>query len=263
MAKQQNHREGRTYLTGAEAAHLMRCNPRTIYRRIERGELAASHDRKNRLRIAADEVYAYLEKYPVQEQEEENSLAALVQEVADLKAQVQDLRSLKEQLRRVQEHVEHLTTLIAALAMEQQQSETTSFSSSMSPLPLARPEALHLLSLLRPQYALPHLSRLEKRHLPSGSTTLADFASQHSMNLYQLKKLRLAGALQFALIDREGAIRNKQEWWITPQQQDATLLYAQQHALASTLCPHCPHQTASSEADAGEAPMLYLSEEYG
>ncbi len=62
MPKKQDGNEGREYITGEQAAKLMGVHPRTVYRKIEKGEIIATHGKRNRLRIALDDVKAWIAK---------------------------------------------------------------------------------------------------------------------------------------------------------------------------------------------------------
>ncbi len=230
MDQKQKPNVGRKYLTGKEAAQLMHCDQRTVYRRVERGDIVASHDRKNKLRIAIDDVHAYLERHPLPEEQ-----VAQTQEHTDCHCQ-ERLETLEQQVSQLREYVYKLVSLI-----------TSSSSQSQS-----LPEIQHFLSQ-RSFRPFARLSSPEKRHLPIGSVTLVEFARVHQLHLYTLKKLGQAGVIQLSIIHRqELAKRNKQEWWLTPQQQYELLCYLQEQNLPYRACASCPHQSAQgSQADAG------------
>ncbi len=67
-----------------------------------------------------------------------------------------------------------------------------------------------------------------------------DFAQKHSCNLSEVKKLHEHHEIEVTVYQREApAIRNKQEWWITPTQHQAVADYCEQHHLPYTPCPQC------------------------
>jgi len=81
---------------------------------------------------------------------------------------------------------------------------------------------------------------VERRGLPAGTLRLVDFAQKHNCNLSEVKKLHEHHEIEVAVYQREAlAVRNKQEWWITPAQHHALADYYEQHHLPYTPCLHC------------------------
>ncbi len=80
----------------------------------------------------------------------------------------------------------------------------------------------------------------KRRGLPAGTLRLVDFAQQHSCTLSEVKKLHEHHEIEVTTYQREvPAIRNKQEWWITPTQHHVLADYYEEHHLPYTPCPHC------------------------
>ena len=93
----------------------------------------------------------------------------------------------------------------------------------------------------------------ERRGFPSGTLRLVDFAQKHGCKLSELKKLYGSQEIELAVYQREAlAMRNKQEWWITPTQHQAVADYYEQHQLAYTPCPQCLVLTQEEEAKVKE-----------
>ena len=80
----------------------------------------------------------------------------------------------------------------------------------------------------------------ERRGLPPGTLRLVDFARNHVCKLSDVKKLYGSQEIEVAVYQREApAVRNKQEWWVTPAQHHALADYYGRHHLAYTPCPRC------------------------
>ncbi len=95
----------------------------------------------------------------------------------------------------------------------------------------------------------------ERRDFPPGTLRLVDFAQSHASSLSELKKLYMGHEIDLAVYQRESpALRNKQEWWITPMQHHALADYCERHQLPYTPCPQCmpPMQQEQQEEEAKE-----------
>ena len=80
----------------------------------------------------------------------------------------------------------------------------------------------------------------ERRGFPPGTLRLVDFAQKHGCKLSELKKLYGSQEIEVAVYQREAsAMRNKQEWWITPTQHQAVADYCERHQFPYTPCPQC------------------------
>lgn len=233
MRKEQNGHEGRKYLTGTEAAALMGVNPRTVYRMIERGELVAHHARSNKLRIPYDDVLAWRERQGFPDPSQADRLDQLDQEVQDLKAQIHLL----------QEQVDSVLVLLAATLAVRNNEEATD-SEHLQP-PFDPHDLARLLASVRSSStAQRSLSVLERRGLPPGTMTVATFAQRHQVKVNRIKKLFEENHIALTIISRSNAMRNAREWWITPEQQHALILYWQQHQIPYCACPQCPHNVS-------------------
>ena len=92
---------------------------------------------------------------------------------------------------------------------------------------------------------------LAKRGLPPGTIRLVDFATHHHINIHDLKRYYYEGKIQLTAYQREvQAKRNKQEWWITPEQHQQVSVYWQQQEMPYVACPLCLHHEVS-EAQVG------------
>ena len=248
MGKKQHNTEGRKYLSGAEAARRAKVAARTVYRWVERGWLHAHHNSiTSKLEVAVDDLEAFLEKHPPQDAPEEQ----LNEELEHLKGQIQELLPLKKQVHYLQEQVDHLVAILAVSATNQSPEETADSEQARTLLPLH--EAARLLSQLRftRSGAARSLSVLERRGLPPGTMTVSDFARLHQVKVHTIKKLFTDGHIKLSIVTRrEYAIRNKQEWWIKPQEQRDLIGYWQAHGIAYTMCSQCPHEAyAKAQAE--------------
>ncbi len=89
-----------------------------------------------------------------------------------------------------------------------------------------------------------------KRGFPPGTMRLVDFAQRHATHLSEVKKLYMAHEIDLAVYQREApAIRNKQEWWITPMQHQALANYCEQHQLPYTPCSQCTPSMLQEEEE--------------
>lgn len=90
------------------------------------------------------------------------------------------------------------------------------------------------------RYSGSQSSPAERRGLPTGTLRLVDFVQTHSCTLSEVKKLHEHQQIEVTAYQREGpAVRNKQEWWITPAQHHVLADYYEEHHLPFTPCPHC------------------------
>jgi hypothetical protein len=114
-------------------------------------------------------------------------------------------------------------------------------------------EIARLYSVLSMQDYQPRSpSVLEKRGLPVGTRRLIAFADQHQVSISEIKALHQQGLVRLTIVHRENrAIRNKQEWWITPQEQYDLVHYWQEQGMTYTPCAQCPHPPQDAFSQAG------------
>jgi hypothetical protein len=89
--------------------------------------------------------------------------------------------------------------------------------------------------------------KLQRRGFEDGTLMLVDFVEVHRVKLWDLKKLYWAGKIALQVRHREAeAKRNKQEWWVTPEQHSQISAYCQQHEIPYTPCRQCEPQEVES-----------------
>ena len=248
MTKKQQDSGRKDCVDGEEAAQLLGCHPRTVYRLVDKGELYGSHLKRNRLEIPRAEINAYLEQHPPRGKKV-TPLESITQEVENLREQVKELLPLKSQVSRLEGLVSQLLAFLGDINTHtEENAEDQPQPRTLFPLH----DVAQLLSQLRESRASAptHLSILEKRGLPPDATTVKKFADTHQTSVYGIKKLYTDQKITLAIVPREAA-RNKLEWWVTPQQMPQLVQYWVDHAIPYTPCPECPHELQHDVAQAG------------
>ena len=241
MPKKQDGNEGREYVTGEQAAKLMGVHPRTVYRKIEKGEIVATHGKRNRLRIVLDDVKVWIAKNqpetdPLQQVEE------LSQKLQMLEARVGELLSLKALIHSMQQRLDVYEQVITISSHTTGGMDQTEHGEQLPPL-LNLHEVIRLLTTTHSQrHSARSFSVLEKRGLPTGTLTVAEFARLHQVQVHGIKKLFGERLISLTIIQRESFIRNGREWWITPEQQAALVQYWQENQITYMACSACPHE---------------------
>jgi hypothetical protein len=93
--------------------------------------------------------------------------------------------------------------------------------------------------LLLPRRA-PLTSSAESRGLPAGTERLAPYVERHKANISEVKALHTQRLVDLTIHLREGEVkRNKQEWWITSEQQEQLVCYWQEHHISYEPCDQC------------------------
>lgn len=245
MKKEPNSYEGRKYLTGSEAAALMGVHPRTVYRMIQDGELVASHARKNRLRIAIDDVKAWRARQGLPDSQPIDRMEQLIQEIEALKALVQKILPLNVLVPRLLQQLDRVQ-VVPAISLIGQNTDSAEIAELTRPA-FGLDELVQLFAGLRFSRS-PHESTsvLERRGLPPGALTVAAFARQHEVKVSRIKKLFEDNQIALTIIQRSNAMRNTREWWITPEQQGVLVLYWQQQQIRYVACPQCPHDSSDT-----------------
>jgi hypothetical protein len=213
----------KTYVPVAEAAKLCNRSERTIRRWIAKKYVRVVRNKQTRsVRIDLDDIQRMQANkpdtvHPVRDEIEELKLdnQELEQEVESLK---QEVGGLKEQLAILQEREEVLEKRVDFLS--QQRVGTGNL-------------------LLFPRRA-PRVSGAESRGLPPGTQRLVPYVALHKANVSEVKALHTQRLIELTLHMREGEVkRNKQEWWITPEQQVQLVRYWQEHHVPYTPCGQC------------------------
>lgn len=232
--------EGRKYVTAAQAAPLMGLSVRQVHRIIAKGELPAPHDRKNRLKIALDDVMAWRVAHPRATNPLEQ-LKDIVQKIEILETKVQALEVFKlyveEELAELKAAIqrgdlqESLNRVLAVLSqITEGHAEKTEEA-----LPSSHYPHLDLQERIRRS-----LTMLERRQLPPGTVTIASFAKAHQVKprtaISNIAKANLAHTIYHRKTQKL-----KNEWWITPEQQRDLVTYWHTHGKPYQPCPHCPH----------------------
>ncbi len=162
----------------------------------------------------------------------------LEQQVSRLRAEIEDQRGSSEQL-------------LQALAAQQVPGENDAHTSSLLLQQIT--QALTDVRRLRTRAGSGgDEDILKKRGLPPGTIRLVDFVKLHQVNLWDLKQLHWGRTITLEVYLREvQARRNKQEWWVTPEQHTALANYWHMHQLPFTACPVC--DAAGEGTDVKEA----------
>ena len=93
----------------------------------------------------------------------------------------------------------------------------------------------------------PRTSGAESRGLPAGTMRLVPFAEQHGVPVGQIRSLYNQRLLDLIVYQRPGeAKRNKQEWWISPEQHQQLIRYWQEHHISYEPCPQCTDEQAQN-----------------
>jgi DNA-binding transcriptional MerR regulator len=213
------------YGTVDEATQESGVSERTIRRWMAAGKLHMIHDSTGHVRVDLDDVRARAKlrsdsplRYQVNRQQEQ--INDLQQQVAMLSQQIDEVRSLPERI----------MTLL----------EQMHASPDAPEAPLLIREIAGLLTRARGGRKRSATTPLEKRGLPAGTLRLVEFARLHQANLWDIKKLYGNGQIALEVKQRaEGAKRNLQEWWITPEQHHRLADYWQEHGITYEACPGC------------------------
>ncbi len=228
------------YVTVQDAVERLGVAERTLRRWIEETD---DHKKKFRhiMRDASGFVRLDLEEVEQIAQARGRVVPSLHHQIELLRERVEALES--DQAVQAQQYQELLMTvnhLEASMTIQMQvfaQMLPTGDNGQSMDHPLALTHLLTHLSRHHPK----KLGEPEaRRGFPPGTLRLVDFAQSHASNLSELKKLYMAQKIDLAVYQREApAIRNKQEWWITPMQHHALADYCEQHQMPYTPCPQC------------------------
>ena len=136
-------------------------------------------------------------------------------------------------LARLQSMQGQIDALISQVDALQQQVESLAVGQPFAPAgALKSPQLVPLPSV--------QLSAAEKRGYPAGTQRLVDFASAHQVTVGSIKSLYDAGEIALAVYQRpSNPERNKQEWWILPEQHTALANYWREHELPFVACSVC------------------------
>ncbi len=203
---------------GSEAAALMGVNPRTVYRMIQGGELVATHARKNRLRIALDDVKAWRARQGLPDSPPFDHVEQLIQEIEALKALVQEILPLRVLIPRLLQQLDRVQVVPTTSLIGQNE------------------DSAEIAERTRSALGLDELVQLF-----AGPA----FARQHEVKVSRIKKLFEDNQIALTIIQRSNAMRNTREWWITPEQQRVLFLYWQQQ-MPYVPCPQCPHDSSGA-----------------
>lgn len=202
------------YTTIAETANVLGRNERTIRRWIESGKLP-SIKRHGQRYILAAEVDRLRASMP-------ELASPLPDRIADLENRVRTLTDQIESMQELKNQVQHLQEQLAAL----------------SPHLNEHPGRGHTDK--------PRLSGAEKRGMPAGTMRLVEFTRSHGLAVSDIKLLYWSNKIELTVHRRTGeVVRNKQEWWITPEQHRKLIAYALQHDIPCRCCDWCASAQAA------------------
>jgi hypothetical protein len=213
----QAHPEGKhkRYVTVLEAAELLNCAERTIFRMIGKQQRLAS------IKTADGSRWVDLDSIERKLQEKPRS-------ASPVKHTLEHVLTLVEEL---QEQVQH----------QQQRLQELEQSLLQTPYePVPRHSGAPTLQGIA--------GKLARRNLPAGTRRLVTFAEEHHLSAYAIKQWHEAGDIPLTVYTRPNpAKRNQNEWWITQGQHQAVIAYCQQHAIPYVACLHCPSQDETDQ----------------
>jgi len=246
-------KQKRQFVNARRAAELTGYDVRTIYRKIEDGELRASHDTSSRWRIAHDEITAWIDRNGKQSKGELEQVQVLLQQVEHLSEQVENLlafrtnfqQQVEEKLMKLEEKIEY-GDLRDVLDRIRELLEGNMIARDLEGETGDRQERLNLSGRLR-ERVYQSLNAIEKRHLPLGTVTVSHFAKEHGVPsrtaVYHLTHAHLAWTNY-----KRNTRKNKNEWWITPEQQPALIEYWETHGKPYNRCASCPHTSPTKSS---------------
>ncbi len=235
------------YGTVQDAVELLNVSERTVRRMIKAGRLHTIRDATNHLWIDLDDIEKEQAARPRSASPLRHQVQLLLAQVEELKAhqgpQERRMLDIECQVEALQQRVEACEQLLFRGLQTVSKREVEGETDETPGAQISR-----LLSRLR-RSGVQRPSPLDKRGLPPGTLRLVRFAQLHQVKIEDIKHLFWAGKIELAVYHRE-AQRNKQEWWITPEQHEQLTAYWQQHAIPYVTCPQCAHED-HLEAQAG------------
>lgn len=232
-------------VTVDEAAKLLDVSERTIRRMVKDQRLQVVRDGQRGVWIDVQDI----------QQKKNTKVRSAFEDVRDrmqqqLDEQARTLRELQEEVHRqatIISTFEEALTMVGEGTSRHLMLETGEDGDASHLVPF--PDITSLVTLLKARErddqghtVIQTLSPLEKRHLPAATLRLVHFAMQHGVTVDDIKSLFAQGHIQLTVVSRgEYARRNKQEWWIRPEQQRELIRYWDEQNIAYTRCQHCPH----------------------
>jgi hypothetical protein len=226
---------GVRYVTVKDVTQIYDISERTLLRWVKNDKIIRTiRDIKNHIRMDLADVERVMKNRNVPPNPLYQELQILQTRVGHLEQQVVGLRAEMEDQRGSGEQ------LLQALAVKLTPGEADAHTSSHLFQQIA--QAMAGVHRLRARAGSGEEEILRKRGLPSGTIRLVNFAEQHGVKVWDLKKLHWAGNIQLEVYQREeDATRNKQEWWVTQEQHQQVSAYCQQHEIPYTPCRQCEH----------------------
>ena len=194
------------YLSSSQAAEMLGCHDRTVRRWLEQEKVA--YIRRNGQRLI-----------PIAEVER------LREEMPDTPPPL----SLEEKVTALEQKVHNQADIIQALVLQVKQLVDAGLASGNHP-------RRHTSA------GQAYLSGAEKRGYPTGTLSLVEFARRHGLQreISTLKQLYWSKEIELAVYSRSGeAKRNKQKWWILPEQHQAVIRYCFSHGISCQPCNEC------------------------
>ncbi|GLV54396.1 hypothetical protein KDH_12430 [Dictyobacter sp. S3.2.2.5] len=229
------------YITVQDAVERLGVVERTVRRWIEKDKLHAIRDVSGSVRLDLDEVELIVQERGAVVPSPQQQIEALLECVERLKCENEALFECVERLKRENEARDQkcndLQQQIDVIRQERVSESTAHGHGS-----LLLPATSHFLHSHSGQ------ELLARRGLPEGTMRLVQFAQLHQIKLSDLKKLHMLHAVNLTIYQREAeAIRNKQEWWITPEQHQQVADYCQQHDVPYVVCSQCSHEGVNKD----------------
>jgi hypothetical protein len=247
MGNKETKTKYKHYTSVQGAVEEIGVSERTVRRWIGEGLLRTIHDDTGHVRIDMEDVEekARQQRLPHPLRQQVQSLLTQVEELkADQVTEQHRLSGIEGQMEELQQRLEAGEQILFRILKAASKAEAEGETDEM--LSLGYWDQIpHLLSRLRPSHNVTSKQRpspLDKRGLPPGTLRLVHFAQVHQVNVDDIKHLYWASKIELAIHHREiQAQRNKQEWWITPEQHEQLTTYWRQHAIPYVACPLCAH----------------------
>jgi DNA-binding transcriptional MerR regulator len=217
---------GKRYVTVREALDMYDIPERTIRRwikptrkagRIEEPLVKTLKNSRGQVRLDLDDLEREmtLRKMPA---------SPLRQQVRDLQDRVEDLEhelaGLKEQMKEIAEQ-EHLFQALAHTSTQEHEGEAPALLQQISQMLTRMPR-----SRMGNTESAP-----ERRGYTPDTIRLVNFAEDHGVKLSEIKNLYYTGQVSLTVHPRPDAQRNKQEWWVSPEQHHQVIDFWREHAI--------------------------------
>ena len=233
MMRTENAKSKR-YVTVLEAVELLHTSERTVRRMIAQDRLHTIQDRTGHRLIDLDDIEQELEAKPRVISPLQHRLACLLTTIEQMQAEHKHYREQSDA------RYEHLVAEHEQLQAKYEQLEAIVKEQQLGRWDQAsRREVIDVVTgIVLPTRGI--AGAVLRRGLPEGSMRLVAFAEQHHLNIHHVKQAHYQGQMELTVYLRQGeAKRNRQEWWVTPEQHQQIIAACEQLALPYVACPQC------------------------